>query len=676
MMNPLNRILALLKNRVRVRANTAPSRSVAIPTVAVPTVAVRSAEPIRTFQPKISFFFGIVALAILSGCSNGSDVAVDILGSKESRFAEFDRETWIVPVQGSAVRDLSASRYDLSLLSHRHFTALVLDGEQLRNYFVKRGIDLDQKLLGPVATSISLKRLKSIIVAFDDQLANGMMGGAAPTQGWFIQVDFTEATDADSWNRWILGAGAADRAKTASGAVLAADKSFAVHWRSATQFVVATEAELERIANGSGMEYSELATDIVRNQNQALLYFALRAQPLQQLVEQFSQMTSAFGAANAEMEILFAAIRSLDKVQLKADLQQDQMLHLQLSSLDAAAAKSAQMIVNQSIDQFLAQGGAAGLPLPNPGGNNAGLSQELQKLIGEIQAELTQGGLQAAIDDRTVNVTAARPRRLDEVIDQGLVGIAAAQAEVGKREKLRLLATALKKFYAAYGRYPAESASPLAYRRVDEVAAENTGAGDVATANDSKWEAGPAFSWRVALLPFLGYDELYGSFDFAQPWDSEANRKVAAAMPVVFDWHNQPEAGAEAVFRTADGSPAKSDMQFLTGSLGAMGAAAVSTVEQLTDGADRTLLLAQTPQVKTDWTAPGGWDVNSQQELARWLQSEPQPLPALMFSGRGIMVNRETNLETVQGWVTPAGKERFNRKSLTDVTVLSPPDPE
>jgi hypothetical protein len=618
---------------------------------------------------QVRAFLCLFTLAAVAGCSNDSDVAVDVLGTEQSRFAKFDRETWIVPIQGAGTRDLSGSAYDLSLLAHRHFTVLVIDGEKLREYFLQRSIDIDQKLLGNAATSVSLKKLKSIIVAFDEQLASGLMGGAAPTQGWFVQVDFTEEVQPESWNRWILGPGVTDRPKTSSEALLAGDKSFALQWRSGTQLVVAPADELTKITNGSGADHSELAGDILRNQNQGLLYMALRAQPLQQMVEQFSQMSAAFGGANAEVEAMFAAIRSLEKVQVSGDLQSDQMLRLQLSFMDAVAARSVQSMVNQGIDQLATQGGRTGLPLPNPDGNAAGLSQELQKLLAELQAELTQGALRAALEDRTVSVTAARPKRFDEVIDQGFVGIAAAQKELAKREKLQLLATGMKKFYAAYGRYPAESASPLGYRRIDTVSAAAEPATSESPA-ESNPDAGPAFSWRVALLPFLGYDELYASFDLKQPWDSETNRKVAAAMPVVFDWHNQPEAGPAAVFRTEDGTVAKSDMQFLTGSLGAMGAAAITKTEQIEDGADRTLMLAQTPQTKTDWTAPGGWEVNSPQDLARWLQSEPQPLPALLFSGRGIMVTRETPGETVQSWVTPAGKERVNRKALTDVTVL------
>ncbi|MBL8852501.1 MAG: hypothetical protein JNK57_00890, partial [Planctomycetaceae bacterium] len=262
-----------------------------------------------TFPMKIRFLGGILAVMAFGGCYNDSEVAVDVLNKEGSRFADFDRDTWIVPYRGTGVQDLSGSAYDLSLLENRHFTALVLDGQQLREYFQKRGLDIDQKLLGTAATSISLKQLKSIIVAFDDQLANGLMGGASPKQGWFIQVDFAEETNSESWNRWILGPGVATGTKTAEGALLSTDKSFAVQWRSGSQFIVATEEELKRIANRSTTDSSPLAADILRNQSQGLLYFTLRAQPLQQLVEQFSQMAAAFGGANAEVEAMFSAIR-------------------------------------------------------------------------------------------------------------------------------------------------------------------------------------------------------------------------------------------------------------------------------------------------------------------------------------------------------------------------------
>src|SRR5262249_17892645 len=45
---------------------------------------------------------------------------------------------------------------------------------------------------------------------------------------------------------------------------------------------------------------------------------------------------------------------------------------------------------------------------------------------------------------------------------------------------------------------------------------------------------GQGLSWRVAILPFLGRQDLYDRFRFDQPWHSPSNRKAAEEMPDVF----------------------------------------------------------------------------------------------------------------------------------------------
>lgn len=44
----------------------------------------------------------------------------------------------------------------------------------------------------------------------------------------------------------------------------------------------------------------------------------------------------------------------------------------------------------------------------------------------------------------------------------------------------------------------------------------------------------PGLSWRVALLPYLGQEELYRKFRLDEPWDSPANRPLLAEMPEVY----------------------------------------------------------------------------------------------------------------------------------------------
>ncbi len=49
-------------------------------------------------------------------------------------------------------------------------------------------------------------------------------------------------------------------------------------------------------------------------------------------------------------------------------------------------------------------------------------------------------------------------------------------------------------------------------------------------------------SWRVALLPYLGYKKLFDRYKLNEPWDSESNRKILSEMPAeyraVYDSNN------------------------------------------------------------------------------------------------------------------------------------------
>lgn len=44
----------------------------------------------------------------------------------------------------------------------------------------------------------------------------------------------------------------------------------------------------------------------------------------------------------------------------------------------------------------------------------------------------------------------------------------------------------------------------------------------------------PMHSWRVLLLPKLGYQHIYDKYRFDEPWDSEENRKLLAQYPSVY----------------------------------------------------------------------------------------------------------------------------------------------
>ena len=44
----------------------------------------------------------------------------------------------------------------------------------------------------------------------------------------------------------------------------------------------------------------------------------------------------------------------------------------------------------------------------------------------------------------------------------------------------------------------------------------------------------PLLSWRVMLLPYLGYENLFALFRLDQPWDSRHNKRLLPFMPSIF----------------------------------------------------------------------------------------------------------------------------------------------
>jgi len=162
---------------------------------------------------------------------------------------------------------------------------------------------------------------------------------------------------------------------------------------------------------------------------------------------------------------------------------------------------------------------------------------------------------------------------------------AAAPVAVGSAANLRRIGLAMHQYHSMYDAFP-PAAEPGA-----ETDAETDG------------EEKLAHSWRVYLLPFLGRQDLYDRYDFDQPWDSAANKRIRYQMPDVFA--NPNDYGR---------MPATSSYSVVTGKGALFDPDASATLSDCKDGTSKTIFVVEVENPQDNWLKPGGLDIDTMVE--------------------------------------------------------------
>jgi prepilin-type processing-associated H-X9-DG protein len=149
----------------------------------------------------------------------------------------------------------------------------------------------------------------------------------------------------------------------------------------------------------------------------------------------------------------------------------------------------------------------------------------------------------------------------------------------------------------------------------------------------------PLLSWRVALLPHLGYRALYDRFHLDEPWDSPHNRSLLAEMPAEF---------------ACPGGPGR--RAGLTGYLVVVGPqtdpTSVNTpfeptrgvdIREITDGLSNTVLVIETNSL-VPWTRP---------DDLRWSPGGPLPRLASPHDGGAHVVFADGAVRFLQPTIGP-----------------------
>jgi len=153
------------------------------------------------------------------------------------------------------------------------------------------------------------------------------------------------------------------------------------------------------------------------------------------------------------------------------------------------------------------------------------------------------------------------------------------------------------------------------------------------------------YSWRVALLPHLGEQALYEQYNFNEPWDSEANRRVLENMPAVFRNPNRAEGTTTSYF-------------VLTGPETLFAGQEGQKYAEIPDGSSNTLLIVEAKR-DIPWTKPDDIPYDgklSATDLGGFFNGG---FNAALADGSVRFVSQKTDDTTLRALITARGGEKF-----------------
>ena len=165
----------------------------------------------------------------------------------------------------------------------------------------------------------------------------------------------------------------------------------------------------------------------------------------------------------------------------------------------------------------------------------------------------------------------------------------------------------------------------------------------------------PLLSWRVALLPHLGYQSLYVRFHLDEPWDSPHNRSLIAEMP--------PELACPASNARRDGmtrylvvvGPGIDTYSVNT----PFNASAGAEIRELTDGTSNTVLAIES-EALVPWTKPDDLHWAPGGPLPRMISPHADGTHVLLADGSARFLKQTIPSQFLLALLTINGGEVFS----------------
>ncbi|MGA2067188.1 MAG: DUF1559 domain-containing protein [Thermoguttaceae bacterium] len=153
----------------------------------------------------------------------------------------------------------------------------------------------------------------------------------------------------------------------------------------------------------------------------------------------------------------------------------------------------------------------------------------------------------------------------------------------------------------------------------------------------------PLLSWRVAILPYLGQEELYKQFRLNEPWDSEHNRKLAARMPECFK-------------SKAGGKPDETNFLAVCGEKAVFPGGRAIRPAEVTDGLSNTVMVVTAAKTVV-WTKPEDFAYDEKNPLAGLARDYWNGALALRCDGKVCHIPYYAYPDGVRAVFTRAGGE-------------------
>lgn len=161
----------------------------------------------------------------------------------------------------------------------------------------------------------------------------------------------------------------------------------------------------------------------------------------------------------------------------------------------------------------------------------------------------------------------------------------------------------------------------------------------------------PLLSWRVHLLPYIEYDNLYRQFKLDEAWDSADNKKLLAQMPKTY---------APIRVKAKEG---ETFYQCFTGKDALFGSGKKLTLSGLTDGTSNTIMTIEAGD-PVIWTKPADIAYDAKKPLPKLGGMFEGNFNLGLADGSVMWVRKGFDEKTMRGAITPAGGEVIDLKKL------------